>query len=725
MFKNMKVGVKISIGFVSLIALLVVVSFLGFNSLGNVMKGANLTSICKDMKAFMLEARRHEKNYLLRKEEQYIEQVSAAVETIRQKGEELQILLEEPTDKESMGEVLTAAGAYENAFQDVVKLQAQQEATDQKMVDAGRVVQAAAVAMIQEQQAEYSDLRRHNEADAKLDDKLAKIEDAHEIEKLMLEARRHEKNYIIRKDGSYVENVEKTAASIVNLGTELRKRFIQVDNQMQVDGILSGVQAYNLAFQDYVAADRMIEEADGKMVEAARIVLARLDEAVNRQQLRQQQTATSVTRIIIVCAVVAVIIGVLLAFVITRGVTKQVGGEPAVIAELARRVADGDLTVSLESEKKKEHTGIFLAITDMVGKLRGMIQSIGETSAQLASSSEEISASAQQLASGAQNQASTLEETSASVEELTASVEQVSDHAQSQAASVEESSSNMQQMQGSVGQVSKTLDEVSSSSQESMEKARVGAEAVTKAVEAIKAISASSEQIAGIINVISDIADQTNLLALNASIEAARAGEHGRGFAVVADEVSKLADRSASSTKEIENLIKESSKSVNAGVEIAQAALSSMEAIIAGAQKTNEMVSALASDIQQQVEAIKEVAKATESISEMSQSISAATEEQTTNAKQVSKAIENVNELTQQAASAAEEVSAATEELSSLAQTLQRLVEQFRLSEEQRSRELPQPKAHGRKVQKHLFTPAAEQEVTAVALKKRINGDAA
>jgi methyl-accepting chemotaxis protein len=117
----------------------------------------------------------------------------------------------------------------------------------------------------------------------------------------------------------------------------------------------------------------------------------------------------------------------------------------------------------------------------------------------------------------------------------------------------------------------------------------------------------------------------------------------------------------------------------------------------------------------------------------MSQSISAATEEQTTNAKQVSKAIENVNELTQQAAGAAEEMSASTEELSSLAQALQQLVEQFRVSEGA-SRELPQPGTAVRSAAEsqaagRLFTPAGEAsgsaDVTAVALKKRMNGDAA
>jgi methyl-accepting chemotaxis protein len=386
--------------------------------------------------------------------------------------------------------------------------------------------------------------------------------------------------------------------------------------------------------------------------------------------------ALELRNLILIIAAAALIAAIVIYLLFARSITRPLI-KGVAFAEL---VAAGDFTRQLPVRGTDEVGMLVGALNRMSAKLRSVVSTIQDSAEQVASSSEQITASAQKLAEGAQNQASTLEETSASVEELTASVDQVAEHAQSQAAAVEEGSSSMTQVHGSIEEVSKNLLEIAGLAGKSVENALEGAKAVSEVMDGINLIADSSEKIGGIVTVIADIADQTNLLALNASIEAARAGEHGRGFAVVADEVSKLADRSSLSTKEIENLIKESVRNVAKGVETAKGSQVAMEQIRAASQKVKDMINGLSGSMAQQVEAVKELSKALASVSEMSQSISAATEEQTTNAKQVSKAVENVNEVTQSAASAAEEMSSATEQLASMAQQLQKMTSQFKIA---------------------------------------------
>jgi methyl-accepting chemotaxis protein len=378
-------------------------------------------------------------------------------------------------------------------------------------------------------------------------------------------------------------------------------------------------------------------------------------------------------------AAAAVVILVLVVFFISRSVARPL----EIGVAFARQIADGDLTATLDVGGRGDEIGqLAAALNEMTRNLRNIAHQIQEGASQLASSSEELSSTAQNLAEGAQSQASTLEETSASIEELSSSVEQVSGHAQSQSSSVTQTSSTMERMMKSMNEVSGTLRNVAQSAGEAVEKAQQGAHSVKQAVEAINEISRSSEKIAGIVAVITDIADQTNLLALNASIEAARAGEHGRGFAVVADEVSKLAERSASSTKEVETLIKETLLKVKEGVERAEGSGRSMAEIITGATTASTLVHDLQRLMEEQVTAIRETAGAVQNLNEVSQGITAATEEQSTNARQVSKAIESVNDLTQQAASSAEQMASSTEELSGMAQQLQGMVSSFKLGAE-------------------------------------------
>ena len=332
------------------------------------------------------------------------------------------------------------------------------------------------------------------------------------------------------------------------------------------------------------------------------------------------QAEASSRTLMIVLAALALGLGALCAWRLTKGITGPL--RSAVV--VARRVADGDLSVEVEVTGSDETGQLMQALRDMNSSLGQVVGQVRQGTDSIATASSEIASGNQDLSTRTEQQASSLQQTAASMEELTATVKQNADNAR-QANQLALSASTVAVKGGSV---------------------------VAQVVGTMEAITSSSRKIVDIIGVIDGIAFQTNILALNAAVEAARAGEQGRGFAVVASEVRSLAQRSAAAAKEIKVLIGASVDKVEEGSAQVGEAGKTMDEIVDSVKRVNDIMA----------------------------EISAASQEQTQGIEQINVAIAQMDQVTQQNAALVEEAAAAAQSLQHQAGGLSQLVSKFRLS---------------------------------------------
>ncbi len=416
------------------------------------------------------------------------------------------------------------------------------------------------------------------------------------------------------------------------------------DNQKQLETMLQGEQANQLMaavaktrtiyvnaraelIKRQKAGESISEAVDRDLRPLAETYLKAVDEvnkhaaeALAQVQAHADAAATTSQLALAAGAAASVAIGILLAVLATRSITRPI--QQAVGS--AEAISSGDLARDIQVQGKDETARLLQALSVMRKNLARTVSNVRQNAEGVAAASAEIAQGNHDLSARTEQQASALQETAASMEELNSTVRQNADNAK-QANQLAQSASTV---------------------------AIQGGEVVNQVVQTMRGINDSSKKISDIISVIDGIAFQTNILALNAAVEAARAGEQGRGFAVVASEVRSLAGRSADAAKEIKTLINDSVQRVEQGTTLVDQAGVTMTEVVTSIRRVNDIMG----------------------------EISSASSEQSQGVSQIDEAVTQMDQATQQNSALVEEMAAAASSLKTQSEQLVQAVAVFQLS---------------------------------------------
>lgn len=600
MFKNLRLGLKIGGGFSIILILSAVIAFVGWNGLADVVKRVENADDVNRMVKSTLEARKHEKDYVNRGNEEYVEKLKEKVAEIKNQANATKQKFSDPANIKEMEDIVVAVEEYADGFDKYIKQDALAAEKFTVWYDLNQEVYSIAKQLrqnvIKPAQEQYA-----AQGDTKGLWRWTKISDSfnEDVSSSFLHLRIASIYYIMKKDETsrmgFLEAGDNMVASI--------QKWQELGHD--VPAVVEAAEKLKVAMNQYVVTGKQYSQiilnqqgAATVMVKAARETQKVCQQTRVDQKNKMLSQISGANNLIVGGALGAVILGFLVALIITRVIT----GPIFKGVQFAEAIAAGDLSRQLDIDQKDEIGQLAHALNGMVGKIKEVVENVTSASNNVGSGSQELSASSEEMSQGATEQAAAAEEASSSMEQMAANIRQNADNAM----------------------------ETEKIAVKSAEDAKQGGQAVAETVTAMK-------DIADKISIIEEIARQTNLLALNAAIEAARAGEHGKGFAVVASEVRKLAERSQSAAAEISDLS-------GSSVQVAEQAGDMLGQMVPDIQRTAELVQEIAAASKEQDTGAEQVNKAIQQLDQVIQQNASASEEMASTSEELSAQAEQLQD---------------------------------------------------------------------------------
>ena len=469
-----------------------------------------------------------------------------------------------------------------------------------------------------------------------------------------LRCRRLEAVFMFSNDQAQLLSAITELDQAISSAKKLKMTLKDQASKNAVQKMVISLNRYKADLNGFAEMINQQEASEQAMQASARAAQAACRQAMEAQKAVLAQSNQFNNTLMVSATIISILLGMLLAWLITRGVTKPIGKA----AELAETIRSGDLSKRLDLDSDDEVGHLATALDAMADVLEGraeLAHSIarGELfhEVNLASEADTLGHALKLMTENLHNMVAQLKENASQVamgaEQIKTASQIISNGATQQAASLEEINSSLTEIASQTKVNADSASKADRLSDESSDSASRGDKQMRRMVGAMDDIKNSSADIAKIIKVIDGIAFQTNLLALNAAVEAARAGQHGKGFAVVAEEVRNLAGRSAKAAQETAELIEGSVKQVEEGGTIATATADALAKITEGIAEVSSLATEIAQSSDQQAEAIMQINQGLRQVEEVSQQSTANTEQTAAASDQLSaQAMELMDMLT-------------------------------------------------------------------------------